>query len=107
MRARIDIEGGIGTQVSLFWNFFIPGGGGILVSNVFSCVEPLRFPGRSPGKDYCETRAALSKLTAVTVKLPFKCFYETVTPPIGSPYTSYASTASAKSFIRLKRTKQS
>jgi hypothetical protein len=107
MRARVDIEGGVGNQVSLFWNFFIPGGGGFLVSNVFSCVEPLKFPGRSPGKDYCQTRAGLSKFTATTVNLPFNCFYDTVTPPIGSRYSSYTSTASAKGLIRLKRTKQS
>jgi len=107
MRARVEIEGGVGNQVSLFWNLFIPGGGGFLVSNVFSCVEPLKFPGRSPGKDYCETRAALSKFTARTVRLPFKCFYATITPPIGSRYSSYASSASAKGVIKLKRTKQS
>ena len=70
-------------------------------------MEPLKFPGRSPGKDYCQTRAGLSKFTAKTVKLPFNCLYETVTPPIGSHYSSYTSTASAKGFIRLKRTKQS
>jgi len=107
MRARVEIEGGIGNQVSLFWNLFIPGGGGFLVSNVFNCVEPLKFPGRSPGKDYCETRAPLSKFTAKTVKLPFHCFYEALTPPIGSHYSTYASTARATGFIRLKRTKQS
>jgi hypothetical protein len=107
MRARVEIEGGIGNQVSLFWNLFIPGGGGSLVSNVFSCVEPLKFPGRSPGKDYCETRAGLSSFTAKTVKLPFSCFYATMTLPIRSGYSSYTSSASAKGFIRLKRTKQS
>ena len=81
MRARVEIEGGVGNRVSLFWNIFIPGGGGFLVSNVFNCVELLRFPGRSPGKDYCETRAALSKLTAITVRLPSQVLLRNLDAP--------------------------
>ena len=107
LRARVVISGGVGNRVTLLWNFFIPGGGGFLVSNVFNCVEPLRFPGRSPNGDICKTRVGLSKFTAKTVKLPFNCLYVTTTPPIGSRYSRYSSTASAAGFIMLKRTKQS
>jgi hypothetical protein len=107
LRGVIGIEGGVGNRVNLFWHFFIPGGGGFLVSNVFSCVEPLKFPGAGRGGDQCESSVGLNKLTARTVKLPFNCFYSTTTPPVRSSYSTYTSSARAHGYIMLKRTKQS
>jgi hypothetical protein len=103
MRLSLRFDGGVGTKVDLLWNFFIPGGGGTLVSNVFNCVEPLHFPGRQPGDDYCETHVGLSKLTAQRVKLPIHCFYSTIKPPIGSHYFMYSASARASGSIVLQR----
>ncbi len=100
MHLSMKISGGVGTSVSLLWDFFQFGGAtGTLVTDSFSCVEPLKFPDQT-----CRTRSSLGALNHKRVSLPFKCFYTTTAPPPGSGYTKYESNAYAKGVVSLKRT---
>lgn len=100
MHLSMKISGGVGTRVSLLWDFFQFGGAtGTLVTDSFSCVEPFKFPDQT-----CTTKSSLGALNHNRVSLPFKCLYSTQSPPPGSMYTKYESNAYAKGVVNLKRT---
>ena len=101
--ASVHISGGVGTRLKLSWDvYFVPlSAGGDLVPDVFSCVEPFKFPSAE-----CDDgKSTLAKVTAKHVRLPFGCLGTTSVPPPGSGYTKYGTSAAANGYIKLLRTK--
>jgi hypothetical protein len=101
-QALVRISPGSGDGVNLSWHLTNEKGKGHLVPDAFKCGVRYTFPdGR------CRTKAPLSKFTGEKVTLPFKCgLFATTTPPAGTDYTQYESTAQAKGSLTLKRTKK-
>lgn len=101
MHVSMRVNGGVGNRVKLIWDFFQYGGAsGTLVPDSFSCVEPFKFPDGT-----CTSRESLGAFNQLFVRLPFRCFYSTSTPPPGSNYTRYTSSSYALGELELKRKK--
>jgi hypothetical protein len=96
------ISGSVGKSVVVKWRV----GQGVgsddrLVPDSFSCVQPFTFP-----KATCRPlQTTIKKLTDKIVTLPFGCLGTTLTPPAGSGYSQYSSSAAAHGTVTLKRTK--
>ena len=97
------VTGGVGTGVEVKWRVSVNLLGTVndLLPDSFSCVEPFAFPAA----DCLPLKTTINKLTAKKPRLPFGCLGETSTPPVGSGYTTYGSSASANGAVELKRTK--
>lgn len=97
------IDASVGTQVTVYWKFFVVGGPGSLLPDDFVCHEALVFPQAE-----CESQARLRQFTKKTVTLPFTCpIAYLLSPPPGSAADDYASGSMAEGSFELKRTKQS
>jgi hypothetical protein len=94
------IEGGVGTRVSVRWDFQQVGVYGDWVPNAFSCVEPLTF---TPGP--CRFKAPLSTFTQKKFTLAFRCFGQNYTLPPGD-YYQYGENSDVTGSFVVKRTIQ-
>jgi hypothetical protein len=65
-------------------------------------VEPFSFPEGTKG-GRCTTKSSLSAFNKKFVTLPFKCHFESSTPPTG--VTGYYASADATGTLKLKRRK--
>jgi hypothetical protein len=97
------VTGGVGTRVEVKWRLSLNplGIGNELLPNSFSCVEPFAFPVA----DCLRLKTTINKLTAKKPTLPFGCLGTTSSPPPGSGYKTYGSSAAASGTLALRRTK--
>ena len=93
------VQGGVGDQLLISWQFGQVGLDGRWVPDVFRCVEAFEF---SSGN--CESPANLSSFTKKKFRLPFNCFVQDFTPRPG--LYQYGAFTSARGFFELKRTKK-
>lgn len=61
--------------------------------------------GRKLTLDWKSSSASLNQFTGGVVKLAFRCFYSTTTPPLNSHYTQFSATSEATGSIPLRRTR--
>jgi len=93
------IRGGVGTRVSLSWEFDQHEEDGALLPDS-SCVEPFDFPYK---KGVCKSYATLFQLNRKHVVLPFHCSFTTTTPPPGSKATKLTAAAFNSGTLHLTR----
>jgi hypothetical protein len=97
------VTGGVGTSVQVKWRVSLNPLGSVneLLPNSLSCVEPFAFPPA----DCLRLKTTINKFTDKKPRLPFGCLGKTSSPPPGSGYTDYGSSAAANGAVGLKLTK--